>query len=112
MSHRQERVAHEIRSRLAEILEKRIEDPRLRDVKVTGVKASSDLSFARVFFLTSGDRAEAQKAFERAKPFVRRCLGEQMRLRRVPDLDFRIDESLDNAQRIEEILRELKEKQG
>jgi len=112
MSHRQERVAREIRDRLAQILEQRVADPRLHDVTVTGVKVSSDLSLARVFFRTLSDSEDRQKAFESAKPFLRRCLGEEMRLRRVPELDFRVDESLDNAQRIEQILREIKEETG
>lgn len=109
MSRRQERVAHELRNRIAQVIEQRVEDPRLRAVTVTGVKTSSDLSFVRVFYRTLGDRQEAVQAFARAKPFIRRCLGEGLRLRRVPELDFRLDESLDKAARIDEILRELHE---
>jgi ribosome-binding factor A len=73
---------------------------------------SSDLSLARVFFRTLSDCEDGQRSLERAKPFIRRCLGEETRLRRVPELDFRLDESLDNAQRIEQILREIKEESG
>lgn len=111
MSHRQERVAHELRKRLAEIIEQRVEDPRLRDVTITGVKTSADFSYVRVFFRTLGDREQATRAFNRAKPFIRRCLGDGSRRRRVPELDFRIDKSLDSAARIDEILKEL-ETQG
>jgi ribosome-binding factor A len=107
MSHRQERVAHELRNRLAEIIEQRVADPRLRQVTITGVRVSPDLSFARVYYRSLGKPEEAHQAFAKAKPFMRRCLGEGLRLRRVPELDFRIDESLDNAARIDEILDEL-----
>ncbi len=108
MSHRRERVARDLRNRLAQIIEQRVEDPRLRDVTITGVKASADFSYLRVFFRTLGDREQATQAFNKAKPFIRRCLGDGGRLRRVPELDFRIDKSLDSAARIDEILKELK----
>ncbi len=107
MSHRQERVAHDLRKRLAQIIEQRVEDPRLRDVTITGVKTSADFSYVRVFFRTLGDREQATRAFHKAKPFIRRCLGDAGGLRRVPELDFRIDKSLDSAARIDEILKEL-----
>ncbi len=107
MSHRQERLAREVRKRLAEIIEQRVEDPRLRDVTITGVKTSADFSYVRVFFRTLGDREQATRAFHKAKPFIRRCLGDAGGLRRVPELDFRIDKSLDSAARIDEILKEL-----
>ena len=107
MSHRRERVARDLRNRLAQIIEQRVEDPRLRDVTITGVKASADFSYLRVFYRTLGDREQATQAFNKAKPFIRRCLGDGSRLRRVPELDFRIDKSLDSAARIDEILKEL-----
>ena len=111
MNHRRERVARDLRNRLAQIIEQRVEDPRLRDVTITGVKASADFSYLRVFYRTLGDREQATQAFNKAKPFIRRCLGDGGRLRRVPELDFRIDKSLDSAARIDEILKEL-ETQG
>lgn len=107
MSYRRERVARDLRNRLAQIIEQRVEDPRLRGVTITGVKASADFSYLRVFFRTLGDREQATQAFNQAKPFIRRCLGDGSRLRRVPELDFRIDKSLDSAARIDEILKEL-----
>lgn len=109
MSRRQERVAHELRNRIARVIKQRVGDPRLRDVTITGVKTSSDLSFVRVFYRTLGAREEVVQAFAGAKPFIRRCLAEGLRLRRVPELDFRLDESLDKAARIDEILREIHE---
>jgi ribosome-binding factor A len=112
VSHRKARVAHELQRRLARILEEQVADPRLADVSVTGISVSPDLGFARVYFRTLGDRAQATEAFEKAAPFVRRRLGEGLHLRRVPELVFCYDESLDKAERIEEILRELKEDQG
>lgn len=109
MSHRQARRAHELRDRLAAILSTRVSDPRLREVTITGVEVSPDFSFARVFFRTLGDRAVVEAALARAKSFFRRQLADVLAARRVPELDFRLDESIDEAARVEEILRELRD---
>ena len=107
MKYSQQRVAHDLRARLAEIFARRVSDPRLREFTVTDVRPSPDLSFARVFWRTLGDVAEAEKALEHAKPFVRRCLAQDLRLRRVPELAFVLDTTLDSAGRIDALLREL-----
>jgi ribosome-binding factor A len=104
-----QRVAHDLRERLAEIFARRVSDPRLRELSVTDVRPAPDLSFARVFWSTLGDTAAAEQALEQAKPFVRHCLAEAMRLRRVPELAFVHDDTLDRAERIDQILRELEE---
>ncbi|MFQ5513391.1 MAG: 30S ribosome-binding factor RbfA [Myxococcota bacterium] len=109
MSHRRARVAHELRERLATILAQRVADPRLRDAVLTSVEVAADLGFARVYFRTLGDVEQTRRAFERARPFLRRQLAEGLRLRRVPELDFRLDDTPDQARRIEEILAELEE---
>ena len=71
------------------------------------VRPAVDLSYARVFFRTYGDREQAEAALAGAKPFVRRCLAQRSTLRRVPELDFRYDESQERAERVEKILREV-----
>ena len=71
------------------------------------MRAAVDLSYARVFYRTYGDRDEAESALEKANPYLRRCLAERLKLRRVPELDFRYDESQERAQRVEGILSEL-----
>ena len=111
MSHRKARIASEMRARLAQVLVERVADPRLAQVSILEVRPAPDLSYARVFFRTLGDRAEAEAALEGAKPFLRRCLVEGMRMRRVPELDFRYDESPERAARVERILGELAEDQ-
>ena len=102
-----ERVARELRDKLALILEERVSDPRLRGVSIVEVRPSPDLSYARVFYRTFGDPGEAERALRKAKPFLRRCLAENLRLRRVPELDLRLDPTVESAQRIEHLLEEL-----
>ena len=112
MRHRRGRVAHDLRARVAEILRKRVSDPRLDGVTLSGVEPTPDFSLARVFFWTRGEPKEALRAFEKAGPFIRRCLGEKLKLRRVPELEFRLDESLERAERVEAILREVEEERA
>jgi ribosome-binding factor A len=109
MNHRQARVAGEIRDRLAEVLTRRVRDPRLELVTITDVEISADLSFARVYYRAVTDPGDAQRALQKAKAFIRRQLAEGLPLRRVPELDFRLDETADRAARLEEVLDELKE---
>ena len=54
-----------------------------------------------------GDPAETTAALEKAKPYLRRRLAGELRVRRVPELDFRADDTLDRAQHLEGVLREL-----
>lgn len=107
MSHRKARAASDIRARLAQVIGERVSDPRLAQVTILEVRPAPDFSYARVFFRTLGDRAEAEAALDGARPFLRRCLAEGMRLRRVPELDFRYDESPERAELVEGILDEL-----
>ena len=76
---------------------------------------SPDLQLARVFYTMMGDadaRRETAAALERATPFLRRHIGSRLRLRRVPELEFRFDESVAHQDRIEQILRDLHEEEA
>ena len=69
---------------------------------------------ARVFYTTLGDakaRQEIARALDRATPFFRRQIGGRLRLRRVPEFEFRFDESVAQQDRIEQILRDLHEEE-
>ena len=107
MKHTQARLAHEIRERIATILRQRVGDPRLADVTVNEVRVAPDGSYARVYWGTLGQPGAAAEAIEKAKPYLRRCLAAELHIRRVPELDFRLDDTLARAQRVEGVLREL-----
>ena len=75
----------------------------------------TDLQTAHVFYTSLGDakaRTETAKALKRATPFFRRAIGDRMRLRRVPEVDFRFDEAIAHQDRIEQILRDLHEEEA
>ena len=110
-SHRPDRVAEQIRDELSTLLSRgAVHDPGIGFITLTRVKVSRDLQMARVFYTSLGDdraRKETAKALARATPFLRRQIGSVLGLRRVPELNFRFDESIEHQDRIERILRDL-----
>lgn len=111
MKIRPERVARLMRREVAEILARRLRDPRLGGmVSVTDVEVSPDLSAARVYVsvLESGEaRARVFAALESAVGFVRRELAPRLGLREVPEIRFVADDSIERGARVEELLRRL-----
>ena len=111
--YRPDRVGDQIRQELSELLTRGVvHDPGIGFITVTRVQVSPDLQRARVFYTSMGDekaRRETSLALERATPFFRRHIGARVRLRRVPELEFRFDQSIEHQDRIEQILRDLHE---
>ena len=106
--HRRERVEHLLRAELASLLQREAKDPRLAAVTVSEVRMTADLRQARIFFRLlgdAGDRAEVQRALERATPFLRTAAGKSLGLRVTPALRFEYDTTPDTAARVEELLR-------
>ena len=116
MGFRPDRVGEQIRDELSTLLSRgAVHDPGIGFITLTRVQVSPDLQQARVFYTTLGDpkaRQETARALQRATPFLRRQIGGALRLRRVPELDFRFDESIANQDRIERILQDLKEEEA
>ena len=113
--YRPDRVADQIRQELSELLIRgEVHDPGIGFITLTRVQVSPDLQMARVFYTTLGDakaRQETARALDRATPFFRRRIGGRLRLRRVPEFEFRFDESVAHQDRIEQILRDLHEEE-
>lgn len=89
---------------------RQLKDPRIGMCSVVRAEVSPDNEFARIYVstLATGEAAEAaMKALKRASGFVRTRLGEALGIRKVPEIRFRLDESMRNSQRIDEILREI-----
>ena len=82
---------------------------------LTRVQVSADIQQARVFYTVLGDekaRTNSSRALERATPFLRRQIGQRLRLKRVPELKFHYDESIAGQDRIDQILDELHRNDG
>ena len=104
------RVGDQIRVEIAELLARVVQDPGIGFLTITHVKVTPDLQQARVYYTTLGDekaRKESRRALERVTPFLRRQLGRRLRLKRVPELQFFFDESVERGDRIEQILQGL-----
>jgi ribosome-binding factor A len=114
--HRPDRVGEQIRDELSTLLSRgAVHDPGIGFITLTRVKVSADLQVAHVFYSSLGDekaRKETAKALTRATPFFRRHIGKVLGLRRVPEIDFRFDESIGHQDRIEQILRDLHEEEA
>lgn len=109
-SQRQSRVGEQIREDLTELLAREVHDPGIGFVTLTRVAVTPDLQLARVYYTVLGDdksRKDSKRALERAAPFLRRQLGVRLRLRRIPELTFFYDESIERQDRIEKILLDL-----
>jgi ribosome-binding factor A len=110
-THRPDRVGDQIREVLSELLTRgAVHDPGIGFITLTRVKVSPDLQMARVYYTSLGDesaRRETAKALERATGFLRRQVGERLKLRRVVELKFQFDESVMHQDRVEQILRDL-----
>jgi ribosome-binding factor A len=112
---RADRVAERIRSELMDLLLRgSVRDPAAKDVVVSAVRVTDDLSIARIYVRVleeiEADRQEAVvDALERASGFLRRELGHRLQLRHVPSLEFYWDDVVDSALRIESILDEISE---
>jgi ribosome-binding factor A len=107
---RPDRVGEEIRQELAVLLAREVHDPGVGFVTITRVKVSPDLQLARAYYTTMGDdraRQETARALDRATPFLRRHLGERVRLRRVPELRFELDRGVEYQDRVERVLLDL-----
>ena len=107
---RPQRVGEEIRHELAELIARQVHDPGIGFLTITRVKVSSDLQNARVYYTCIGDekaRKETDRALGRATPFLRRNIGQRLRLRHVPELQFFYDASIETQDRIERIMLDL-----
>jgi len=110
---RPDRVGDQIREELSAMLARgEVHDRDVGFITLTRVKVSPDLQLARVYYTTMGDepsRRKTARALDRATPFIRREIGHRVQLRRVPVIEFRFDESIAHQDRVEQILRDLKE---
>lgn len=106
-SRRMERVEQLMKEELGLIFQRGLKDPRIGFVTVTGVRASADLTHAKVYLSVMGtekQKKETMAGVTSAAGYIQRALGAQVRLRYIPHLDFLLDDSADRGFHIQEIL--------
>jgi ribosome-binding factor A len=108
---RARKLADQISQIVAEMLERRIKDPRLGFVTVTEARLTNDLREATVFYTVYGsdqERADTAQALASATGIIRSEVGRQLGLRHTPSLEFVADALPDTAQRVEDLVTQAK----
>ena len=113
-NHRIERVGMEIKREVNEILQKKVRDPRVQGVTITDVQMLGDLSLAKVYYTIMSDLAsdnqKVQIGLEKAKGAIKRELGKNLTMYKIPDLTFIKDESIEYGNKIDQMLRDLEKR--
>ena len=112
MSVRAHRVAEQMKKELGDIIGQKLKDPRVGFVTVTGVDVTGDLQQAKIFISVLGTDKEKEDSLiglTKAKGFIRSEIGQRIRLRKTPEIEFEIDESVAYGNRIESLIRKVNE---
>jgi ribosome-binding factor A len=101
-----------LREELSEIIRREVKDPRIGFMSITAVDVPPDLRTARVYVSVLGSDEEREKTLEAlrsAAGYIRHILKPRLRMRQIPDLEFRDDRSMEYAEQISSALREIRE---
>ncbi len=103
---RSERVAGQIRRELAQLIQHEVKDPAIGFISLSDVEVTRDLAHAKVFITVfQSDKAESTlEALRHAAGYLRRRLGQEMRIRSVPELHFHHDASVETGQRMDSLI--------
>jgi ribosome-binding factor A len=106
---RTDRLNELLRQEISILLRSSVRDPSAQAATITAVDTSPELDHAKVYVttLSEDDREEAVAGLRRAAAYLRRELGGRLHMRRVPELHFLVDRQLDEAVRIERLLRDM-----
>lgn len=111
MTRRTRQVGELLREELTDIIRREVKDPRIGFFSVTNVDVTPDIRSARVYISVLGtdeEREETLSALRSAAKFIRFHLKPRLRMRQIPELEFRDDRSMEYAQQISETLREVR----
>ena len=110
MTLKAEKIAGIIQKEISEIIQFSLKDPKIGFITITDVTVTNDLSIAKnyVSFLGQKPREEAgMKALDRSRGYLRSELAKRMTIRKVPELIFKLDDSLERGNKIERIISEI-----
>ncbi len=104
---RKDRIASILNREISDIIEHEIKDPRLGFVTITTVDVSIDLKTAIVYFSSLDNKTEGLETLNRAKGYIRSSLAHRIRMKFIPDLEFKIDNSFEYGKKIDALLEEI-----
>lgn len=109
MSVKLDRLGHIFTEAISKIISEEVKDEDINFVTITAVDISSDLSYAKVYFtnLIDSDREKVTKALNRASNFIRGKLFDTVEIRKMPELTFIYDESIEYGNKIEKIIDDI-----
>ena len=110
MGTRPERVQEAIRQEVSKIIQHELKDPRIGFLTITAVEVTPDLRYARIFFTALGemkDKMLALKGLKSAKGYIKGRLADEIKLRFMPEIEFKIDESWERGKHLDDIFTKL-----
>tara|TARA_B100001093_G_scaffold396179_1_gene383212 strand:+ start:1014 stop:1361 length:348 start_codon:yes stop_codon:yes gene_type:complete len=113
-SNRAEKVSDLLKKEISLIIINEIKDPRLQNINITAVKVSDDIGIASVFYSIIGESIHKSdskidsKILMKFSGMIRSNLAKKLKMRRIPKIIFRFDESIEYSENIEKLLRNLK----
>ena len=113
-SNRSDKVADLLKKEISLIITNEIKDIRLQNINITAVKVSDDIGIATVFYTVIGESIHKkeskidEKILEKFSGMVRSNLSKKIKIRRVPKIKFKFDESIEYSENIEKLLKNLK----
>lgn len=108
--HRQEKLSELIAAELSDLLRTRVKDPRVGFVSITHVEVSGDYRYAKVFLSVMGsddEQASTMKALKHATGFLRRELAGRLDLRYTPEIELKLDHSIEEGSRILDLIQQV-----
>lgn len=111
MGIRSERVEGQLRKEISKILQEDIKDPRIGFVTITRIDLTKNLRYARIYFSIMGDddvKEESLKGIKSSIGFIRKLIAERMNLRYVPELYFKLDNSIEYSINLEKTFERIK----
>lgn len=106
------RVGELLKEEISQIVLREMKDPRIGFVSITDVEVSGDLRHAKVFISVYGTEKEKEETLaglQQAQGFVRKLVGERVKIHHTPEIIFRYDDSIENGVHISNIIKDLKQ---
>lgn len=110
---RDRRVGELLRSEIMNVIVKEVNDPKIKDVVLTKIDVTKDLSIAKVYFSTYNKSAKEgiERGLNRSAGFIRHCILKGLSMKKVPSLRFIYDDSGDYGQKIDNLLKDISTEQ-
>ncbi|MBU2063347.1 MAG: 30S ribosome-binding factor RbfA [Candidatus Omnitrophica bacterium] len=112
MSLRSEKVAQWLKEEVSKIIHDEIKDPRIGFLTISKVEISADLRFAKIYYSILGTEEQqksAQQGLKSAYKYIRRLLGERLKIKFTPDICFKLDKSCEYSMRMNELFEKIKQ---